>query len=133
MITLENGLRNSLVILELLRDNNTLYYYNIHVGAFTNCREVGLTFAALGWYDQDHRYHSITPFTWCVYEHRNSDEIIINGKEGLVSLNGDLPYAGDSHHSYLASYSRGEYDLAAGKLADLIQEYTNLQIVKDNE
>jgi hypothetical protein len=74
MITLERGLRNSLIVLEYLRDMEELKDINITIGTFTNCREVGLTFAVL----------EKKNFTFCVYEHRNSDSIIINGAPGFI-------------------------------------------------
>lgn len=130
MITLSKGLVNSLIVLEHLRNNENLKEIDIHVGAFTNCREVGLTFAVASTY-KNGKYHGVTPFTWCIYEHRNSDEIIINGKEGYVSLNGDLPYKADSKHVYLQSFSYHEHMKAADKLAEFITHWveTNIKVL----
>ncbi len=124
MITLSSGLKNSLIILEILRnDEDFCNKVDLKIGTFTNCRECGLTFMLSGQYDKDKQYKSINkPFTYCVYEHRNSDSIIINGKEGYISLNGDLPYASDSKSTYLASFSYNEYNQAAEKLIQLILE-----------
>lgn len=113
MITLESGLKNSLIVLEHLRSMEKLRDINITVGTFTNCRECGLTF----------RLGFPKPFTWCVYEHRNSDEIILNGKEGYITLNGDLPYTADSKSIYLASFSYNQHFKCAKELSKLIIGY----------
>lgn len=110
MITLSNGLKNSLVVLELLRDNEELANIPITVGTFTNCRECGLTFMVMG----------KKSFTWCIYEHRNSDGIIINGKEGYICLNGELPYIGNSKYEYLAEFKYNQHYEVARKLTELI-------------
>ena len=124
MITLSQGLKNSLIVLEHLRNNEELQRLcDISVGAFTNCREVGLTFAVLGYYDVkgEHITGSMNDaFTYCVYEHRNSDEIIINGKSGYVSMSGDLPYNEGTKYDYLASFSYNKHYECAEKLANMI-------------
>lgn len=127
MITIASGLRNSLIVLELLRSFDDLP--DIHVGTFTNCREQGLTFCVSST-TENGEYFVFDAFTWCVYEHRNSDEIIINGKKGLISMNGDLPYMGESKWEYLASFSWGEYSECATKLADFMQEWARKGLVK---
>ena len=113
MITLESGLRNSLKVLEFLKKNPKLKDFNIAVGTFTNCRECGLTFKIM----------LRESFTWCIYEHRNSDEIIINGKEGYISMNGMLPYCGNSKWEYLASFSCNQYSKCANKLARMFIDF----------
>jgi len=40
MITLENGLKNSLSVLELLRNKPEIKDIDVIVGCFTNCRGV---------------------------------------------------------------------------------------------
>lgn len=112
MINLENGLKNSLIILEHLRNNKDLKNVNINVGTFTNCRECGLTFKVME--------KNTKSFTWCIYEHRNSDFIIINGKQGYISMNGELPYKGNSQYSYLAEFHWNQHLECANKLAELI-------------
>lgn len=109
MISISNGLKNSMVVLELLRNNEELKDVEVDVGAFTNCREVGLTFKIMNGNDS---------FTWCVYEHRNSDQIIVNGKEGYINLCGDLPYKSDDKYDYLNSFDCGQYERCAKYLAD---------------
>lgn len=124
MIQLAPGLRNSLIVLEHLRNNEELNRLcDINVGTFTNCRECGLTFTILGFCDDEGKCVSGFPdsvFTYCVYEHRNSDEIIINGKEGYINMNGDLPYNGDSKHTYLASFTYSNHYKCAEKLAEMM-------------
>ena len=114
MITLDNGLKNSLIVLEHLRNNEDLNDITIDIGAFTNCRECGLTFML--------RYPN--SFTWCVYEHRNSDDIIINGKEGYISKNGDIPYMEGTKWDYIASFNYHQHYECAKKLAELIIDYS---------
>ena len=124
MIYLSSGIKNSLVVLEHLRNNSELNQLcEISVGAFTNCREVGFTFSVLGYNDDDGKLipGSVDDlFTYCVYEHRNTDDIIINGKSGLINMNGDLPYKGGSKDDYIAAFSWHEHYKCAEKLADLI-------------
>ena len=74
-ISIENGLEISLKVLEELKKHKL--NKDVTIGTFTNCRECGLTFRVFG---------KEKSFTWCVYEHRNSDEIIINGKQAQQGL-----------------------------------------------
>ncbi len=135
MVQLTAGLKNSLLVLELLRyDQGFNQKYEVAVGCFTNCREVGLTFTLIGAYGEDNKYQSMSTdcFTFCVYEHRNSDEIIINGKSGYVSLNGDLPYGGETKYDYLAAFSYNQHYEAAEKLKELIEEKFAEHAVKNS-
>lgn len=128
MIHVSAGLKNSLLVLEHLRNNEELNQLcDITVGTFTNNRECGLTFYLNGVTNDKGQYKSWVfgsrmnlGFTWCVYEHRNSDSIIINGKEGLVSANGDLPYIGESKSDYLAEYRYNQHLEVADKLAEFM-------------
>ena len=61
--------------------------------------------------------------TWCTYEHRNSDNIIINSKEGWAGGCVDVPYGGGSKYDYDASFSYEQYEAAAQGIIDLIIEY----------
>lgn len=117
MITLETGLKNSLIVLEHLRNNEDLKDIHIAVGTFTNCRECGLTFRVMS--------KRAEAFTWCIYEHRNSDNIIINGKEGYITMNGELPYKGDSKYIYIASFNWNQHLECAHKLAELIIKFNS--------
>jgi hypothetical protein len=128
MISVSQGLKNSLIILEHLRNNEELNKLcDISVGAFTNCREVGLTFILTGVNDDSGNYlrgdihtGASVVFTYCIYEHRNSDSIIINGKEGYVTNNGELPYAGETKYDYLAEFPYNGHIEAADKLAEFM-------------
>jgi hypothetical protein len=125
MITLGRGLSNSLIVLEFLRrDEEFQRDHSISVGTFTNCREEGLTFILSGMYDGDKYIPCVNDmtFTWCIYEHRNSDSIIINGKKGFVCFSGDLPYAADSKWTYLAEFKYNEHYQCADRLMELIKE-----------
>jgi len=117
MIQLSNGLKNSLIILEHLRDMEDLDGIHISVGTFTNCREGGLTFMV-----DNKDYES---FTFCIYEHRNSDEIIINGKEGHITMNGQLPYKADNKWTVLDCFKWNQHYECAEKLSKLIIDFSN--------
>lgn len=118
MITLSSGLQNSLVVLQHLRANCDIEEFDISVGTFTNCRECGLTFVL---HNFTRKANQI--FTFCIYEHRNSDKIIINGKEGQRTCNGDLPYQGESKDTFIAEFHYNEHFKCAKKLAELIEEF----------
>lgn len=124
MLDLAAGLKNSLIIMELLRDREELQDIPVLVGTFTNCREVGLTFYV-------HAKGKAQDMTFCVYQHRNSDDIIINGKSGYISLAGELPYISDNKYEYLGKFAVNEYTQAAECLLNLILEmYTTGTINK---
>ena len=106
------GLKISLEVLKRLKKRPEIKEYEILIGCFTNCREVGLTFFP----NRKGSNFLDNSKTFCVYEHRNSDNIIINGKEGYVSTNEVLPYKSDDKHDYLASAGCGEYDKATDLL-----------------
>lgn len=137
MISVSQGLKNSLIVLEHLRNNEELNKLcDISVGAFTNCRENGLTFILSGVYDDSGNYFrgdfhtgQNVVFTYCVYEHRNSDSIIINGKEGYITMNGELPYAGETKFDYLAEFPCHGHTETADKLVEFMlmrrQEFLN--------
>jgi len=125
-LELVSGLEISLEVLKRLKKRKETTA-NITVGTFTNCREVGLTFAVTGYY-KGKDYVSLPMdrwFTFCVYEHRNSDDIIINGKQGLISHNGDLPYIADSKWDYLGSTRYEDFDGATNILVSLINKVIN--------
>ena len=134
MITISTGLVNSLIVLELLRNNEELNdKCDISIGAFTNCRECGLTFTPFSYKDDEGEFVHTEPFTFCVYEHRNSDDIILNGKDGWISLNGHLPYQADSKSVYIASFPYSEHYKCAEKITELILEKRLVAIAKQLE
>ena len=125
-IEISSGLEVSIKILSLLKKRKDLKA-NVHIGTFTNCRELGYTYTITdGFIGKEKVFLPIEEwFTFCTYEHRNSDEIIINGKKGYVSNNGDLPYNGDSKYDYLASFRYDDFDGAVDKLVELMNEKIN--------
>lgn len=86
---------------------------DIFVWTFTNCRECWYTYMVS---------KGEKNFTFCTYEHRNSDDIIINGKEWRISWNWDLPYISDSKWAYLWSAYYKEYDRATDILIERIKK-----------
>ena len=116
MITLKSGLKHSLLVLEHLRNNEDLKNTTVDVGCFSNCRECGLTFIVP---NAKYEYK-----TFCVYEHRNVDSIIINGKEGYVNISGDLPYVSDNKNDYIGEFEYGNHQECAENLAKLILEHS---------
>jgi hypothetical protein len=121
MIELASGLEVSLKILEELKKIPQMHLVNVSVKTFINGRECGFTYMM---------FNGINAFTWCTYEHRNSDSIIINGCEGYKDNAGDLPYATDSKWDYIATFSPGQYKEAAKKLSELILEYAAKEVTK---
>jgi len=106
MLELNPGLKNSLVILELLREREAFKDITVDIGVFTNGREVGLTF-------QVYQKGSDKNVTFCAYQHRNSDDIIINGRENYRGSVGELPYVADDKYTYLACFKYDEHYAAA--------------------
>ena len=116
-ITFKTGLDISMKILKILKKDKSIKGIEVYVGCFTNSREVGLTYAV-----ENKKHES---FTFCTYEHRNSDCIIINGKEGYVSSSDELPYISDSKWECLGCAGYEQYDEAAKILAKLIKDFHN--------
>ena len=100
MIRLCSGLEKSFLVLELLRNDEDLQGVNVDVECFQNGREMGLTFTV---------WQGATRITYCVYEHRNSDQIIVNHKKGWSSFTGDLPYKGESKYEYDQAFRYDEH------------------------
>ena len=119
------GLLISEIITSLLQDylsqNVTLANSEIEsalsIGVFKNGREEGYEYTVFREGEE-----SNSSFTWCTYEHRNSDSIIINGKEGFLGY-GDLPYIGESKNDFIASFEFNEYGEAAQFLAHQIANF----------
>lgn len=71
-------------------------------GTFNNCREWGLTYSHGGW-------------TFCVYEHRNSDSICIEGcPDAEVQKYG--PYGGADKYDTLSSDGFDDYEKVGQRL-----------------
>lgn len=115
-ISLARGLVLSQIITVLLEENQELSEVleekdiSVDIHALQNGREQGFSYSVLK-HGKD-----LKSFTWCTYEHRNSDQIIINGKEGYLTSSGDLPYAGDKW-KYIACFGYNDYSKAADALA----------------
>ena len=90
------GLNNSLRVLNYLKKYKNIG--EIYVNTLQNGRETGLTFIVER---KNNNVEQKDFFTFCVYEHRNSDEIIINGKEGFLSY--ELPYISKTGLNLLVS------------------------------
>lgn len=111
MIHIATGLKNSFEVLKLLEADEEIKEIDISVNCFMNCRECGLTFTI---------QRNGGNMTYCVYEHRNSDEIIINGKENWTFLTEDLPYKSNNKYDYIESVGYGQYEEAFRVLRGLI-------------
>ena len=119
IIELSNWLEISLEILKRLKKRKKeLKWFEIVIWTFTNCRECWLTYMV------NKKWDRTIKFTFCTYEHRNSDSIIINWKEWYISHNWDLPYQWDKY-DYLWSVWPEEYDKATDVLIDEIKKYFN--------
>lgn len=85
---------------------------NITVSHFANGREDGLAYTVM------------TPDggsrTFSVYEHRNSDSIIINGKANWK--HGDLPYSADSKNQFFAEFAPDDKKQAADALVFFMKD-----------
>jgi len=108
LITVSEGLSIGFVVLEQLRNDAALKNTEVYVECFQNCRENGLTFTV--------HNNKGEGKTWCVYEHRNSDDIIVNSKNDWTSFNGDLPYKADSKWVYDMAFRYDEISKCADYL-----------------
>jgi hypothetical protein len=80
----------------------------VSFGVFDNCREHGITVTSAG------------GWTFCVYEHRNSDEINIEGcPTGEIQEWG--PYGGENKYDTLYSTCWMDYDGAAKAMITLLK------------
>lgn len=90
---------------------------NVEVRSFENTREVGNVYTVM--------QPNGNTMSFSVYEHRNADSIIINGKENWnPDVEDDLPYAGGKY-DYFAEVSHGEYEKAAEFLTFFLKEAQN--------
>lgn len=101
-----------LLLLDALKYSEVLGGKSLEVIPFDNCREFGYMYHIIGG-KQD--------LTFSVYEHRNSDEIIINGcKTSKVKSYG--AYNGDSKYSYLKNFSFNQHHTVAKQLRAYLEE-----------
>lgn len=88
---------------------------------FDNCREHGLTFAALG-------PDLLPAWTFSVYEHRNSDQICIQGcRTDEVKSYGTWPDEEVGKYDVLHSSDWMDYDSAATALIALLEAVATLE------
>lgn len=94
------------------------------VGSFDNSREWGLTYTVM------------TPEgstrTFAVYEHRNTDSIIINGKENWDPRVDRLPYAQDSKNAFFAEVSVEDFPRVAESLGFFMKEAQRGELPSDD-
>lgn len=96
---------------------------NVRVSSFNNRRENGLV------YTVDSPNGDTRSF--CVYEHRNSDVIVING---ITNWDGHkLPYAGESKYEYFSGHSYDDREGAAEKLASYLSRAQKGTLPSDKE
>lgn len=127
MIRLSQGLEISFAILNFIQSDDELNRSCvIYVYALQNGREQGLAYHLGDVYDKDGTFLPIpidSSFTWCTYEHRNSDKIIINGTWGMHNMSGQIPYKSDNKHDYLHSFAYNQHYDAYLKLKEEILEF----------
>lgn len=96
---------------------------NVRTSSFNNCRENGLV------YTVDSPNGDTRSF--CVYEHRNSDVIVING---ITNWDGHkLPYAGENKYEYFSGHSYDDREGAAEKLASYLSRAQKGTLPSDKE
>ena len=101
-----------LLLLDTLKYSEILGGKSLEIIPFDNCREFGYMYHIIGG-EQD--------LVFSVYEHRNSDEIIINGcKTSNVKPYG--AYNGDSKYSYLKNFSFDQHYQVAEQLRKYLEE-----------
>lgn len=105
-----NGLKNKIYATA----NCELHAHEVHIGYFNNCREYGHTYTI--------KTEGSYPITFCVYEHRNSDLIIING-----CFDKEIKAYGP----YLSDIDKYAYLYSSNSITDIINKlYTYLVEIK---
>lgn len=94
---------------------------NLSVSNFENGREFGLAYTVI-----DPEGNSRT---FSVYEHRNSDSIIINGKTNWSR--DEIPLAADSAHKFFAEFAPGDRKQAADALVFFMKEAQKGELEND--
>lgn len=123
-IEINPGIIAGMKVAEMLKQSPRLKDKFVAVSTMQNGREQGLSFwvSSFAWEQVEdepgfrRERNTQKTFTWCVYEHRNSDALILNGKEGICNSAGDLPYMTDSKWDYIAAVEPGEYRKLANRL-----------------
>lgn len=96
---------------------------NVTVTSFYNTREWGNAYTVL--------QPDGSTRTFAVYEHRNTDSIIINGKENWKNENNELPYAGDSKEMFFDEIPPDERKRAADNLVFFMKAAQNGDLASD--
>lgn len=96
---------------------------NVAVSNYENGREWGLAYTVMG-PDGVNR-------TFSVYEHRNSDSIIINTKSDWK--HDELPMAGNSKNTFIAEFAPEDHKQAADALTFFIKETQKGELPSDQE
>lgn len=87
----------------------------VSFGIFDNCREHGITVSSAG------------GWTFCVYEHRNSDDITIEGCPTTDVTPYD-PYGGEDKYDTLFQTRWKDYDGAADALIAMLKASVDLDV-----
>lgn len=95
---------------------------NVSVSNYENGREWGLAYTVME--------PSGDSRTFSVYEHRNTDSIIINAKTNWK--HGDLPMAGESKNDFIAEFSPNDHRQAADALTFFIKEAQKGELAPDD-
>ncbi len=96
----------------------------VKVDVFANGREQGLVYTV--------GQPGVGTRSFAVYEHRNSDSIIINGKTNW-SKDEELPYAADSKNAFFAEVISGDYKQAARSLTYFMREAQRGELPRDTD
>lgn len=96
---------------DALKDHNIK---NVQVNTFYNNRELGNVYTVM---QPDGNTRSFS-----VYEHRNSDSIIINGSTNWNPYGDELPYAGERKNQFFTEVASGDMKRAANTLAFFLKE-----------
>lgn len=109
---------------ELKNAMDTYEIDNVYTDSFVNGREYGNVYSVA--------MPNGDTMSFSVYEHRNSDSIIINGKRNWGKNSGELPYAADSKYQYFAEVECENYREAADMLCFFLKDAHN-GTLKDTE
>ena len=109
---------------ELKNAMDTYEVDNVYVDSFVNGREYGNVYSVA--------MPNGDTMSFSVYEHRNSDSIIINGKRNWDKSSDELPYAADSKYQCFAEVECENYREAADMLCFFLKDAQN-GTLKDTE
>lgn len=100
---------------------------DVEVKPMVNGRENGLVYTVKDPYGETRSF--------VIYEDRNSDSLIINGRENWDPTNEDdpLPYAGTTKHEFFAEFGPGDYRQAAETLGYFLKAAQKGELESDEE